>query len=38
MKESEVKIMIRTTINNVKFNMNQNLNLENNFTSVSMDC
>lgn len=30
--------MIRTTMNNVKFNMNQNLKLNNEFTSVSMDC
>ena len=30
--------MIRTTMNNVKFNMNQNMNLNNEFTSVSMDC
>ncbi len=30
--------MIRTTMNNVKFDMNQNMNLNNNFTSVSMDC
>lgn len=29
--------MIRTTINNVKFNMNQNLNREI-FTSVSVVC
>ena len=30
--------MIRTTMNNVKFNMDQNLRLRTNFTSVSMDC
>ena len=30
--------MIRTTMNNVKFNMDQNMNLNNEFTSVSMDC
>jgi len=30
--------MIRTTMNNVKFNMDQNMNLNNEFTSVSMNC
>ena len=30
--------MIRTTMNNVKFDMNQNMNLNNEFASVSMDC
>ena len=30
--------MMRTTMNNVKFNMDQNMNLNNEFTSVSMNC
>ena len=30
--------MIRTTMNNVKVNMDQNMNLNNEFTSVSMNC
>ena len=37
-KESEVKTMIRTTMNMNDVNMNWNLNKRINFTSVNMDC